>query len=372
MDHTEAIIEQMSYEGVFPPIIKKLLPRYWRFLAHVFEICISGRRVGADEISLLSTGAIATLSMGLEFNFSKYILNEMIRNVEGKKRDNFLMYQIFLQLIINNKHLKIQKRGETLHMKSLGSSTFGLMKQNLKGKFIFQGKYMLVKFGKFAEVSDSSATESSSFHMETEDDVITTTEDEEQHVPLNTIVAEEHNQMKNVEVQSDYNEGDDADDDDEKGDMGLGGDMFDFNDDTFSDFEKRNDDYCPRFEELNSFFDNFDDVAQPATETWRVEDVQKATPPTDEQMAGATVTMNVTSRIHPFPVVTKTSMPSTSDPIMAQTSQPPLKRRRRDPSSGVLIWKQALPTHPATTTTAVTPSIRTQEGPSTIFETGSS
>ena len=86
----------MGNEGVFPPTIKKLLPPYRRFLARVFMSCISSRRARADEISLLNTGAIATLAMGLEFNFSKFILNEMVGNVEGKKKEKFLMYPRFL------------------------------------------------------------------------------------------------------------------------------------------------------------------------------------------------------------------------------------------------------------------------------------
>ena len=61
------------------------------------------------------------------------------------------MYPRFLQLIINNSYPEIKQGGETLDMKSLGSNTFGLMKQNRKGKFMFVGKYPLVKFGLFVE-----------------------------------------------------------------------------------------------------------------------------------------------------------------------------------------------------------------------------
>ena len=82
----------MGYEGEFPPTLKNLLLPYWRFLAHVFVSCNSGRKSGADEISLLNTGAIAALAAGLDFNFSKYIMDELIRNIEGNKRNKFLMY----------------------------------------------------------------------------------------------------------------------------------------------------------------------------------------------------------------------------------------------------------------------------------------
>lgn len=142
--------------------------------------------------------------MGLEFNFCKYILNEMVENVEWKKKEKFLMYPRFLQLILNIKHPDIERNGETLDVKSLGSNTFGPTKQNRKGKFMFQGKYSLVKFGNFAEVGDVSSPESSSDHIETKEDVITVFDHEEERVPPVTIVAEEHDHLTFVEVQSDY------------------------------------------------------------------------------------------------------------------------------------------------------------------------
>ncbi|CAI9271406.1 unnamed protein product [Lactuca saligna] len=59
----EKILEHMGYEGTFPPTIKKLLPPCWKLLAHVFVSCVSGRRSGANEISLANTGAIAALAV---------------------------------------------------------------------------------------------------------------------------------------------------------------------------------------------------------------------------------------------------------------------------------------------------------------------
>ncbi|CAI9282405.1 unnamed protein product [Lactuca saligna] len=98
----EKVLEHMGYEGTFPPTIKKLLPPCWKLLAHVFMSCISGRRSGANEISLANTGAIAALAAGFEFNFLKFIMNKMILNIEGRKRDNFCMYPRFLQIILND------------------------------------------------------------------------------------------------------------------------------------------------------------------------------------------------------------------------------------------------------------------------------
>ncbi|CAI9262913.1 unnamed protein product [Lactuca saligna] len=152
-------------------------------------------------------------------------------------------------MIFNSKYPELEKIGETIDLKSLGSSTFGLMKQNRKGNFMFDEKYPLLKFGQFAEVRDSSAKSSSEF-IETEDD-------------------------------SDYTaEGDDDDDDDDDDDKGFDDDdtifgsaMFGFDNGTIYDFEKINNDYCPNLEELHSFFDNVDEVAQPEIETGGVDEV---------------------------------------------------------------------------------------------------
>lgn len=138
VDQIKEVLERMRYEGTFPPTIKKLLPPYWRFLAHSFVICISGRKGGADEISLSYIGAIIALIMDFDFNFSKLILNETKSNIQWKKNDIFLMYPRFLQMIFDAQYPDLERKGETLELKSLGPNTFGLMKQNRKGsKVVF-------------------------------------------------------------------------------------------------------------------------------------------------------------------------------------------------------------------------------------------
>lgn len=136
-------------------------------------------------------------------------------------------------------------------MKSLGSNTFGLIKQNRKGKYILEGKYPLVKFGIFAESSDVSESNGSSDHLESEDDVITITGHKDERVPPVAIVAEEHDNMINVKLQSDFNEsqdvsGDGDNDGEDEGfdddDLIFGGDIFGHNDiDMNYEFEN---DYC--------------------------------------------------------------------------------------------------------------------------------
>ena len=92
--------------------------------------CISGKRTGADEISLRNTGAISALAAGIIFNFSKFIMDEFVVNINAKTKDTFLMYPRFIQVFIDEQFPEIVKDGDVLDMKSLGPHTVGLIKKN--------------------------------------------------------------------------------------------------------------------------------------------------------------------------------------------------------------------------------------------------
>lgn len=131
----------------------------------------------------------------------------------------------------------------------------------------------------FAELNDTSESNDYSNHMESEDDVIIITEHEEKSVPLVAIVAEEHDNMINVEVQSNFNEnqdtGGDGDDDSFNDDDSIFGGNLSSHDAKELNLEF-DDDYYPTNEDLNSFFFNVNEVAQPEMETREVENVDTA------------------------------------------------------------------------------------------------
>ncbi|CAI9282309.1 unnamed protein product [Lactuca saligna] len=206
----EEILEHMGYEGNFPPTIKNLLPPCWKLLAHVFVSCISGWRSGANEISLANTGAIAALVASFEFNFSKFIMNEMILNLVGSKRDKFCMYPRYLQIILNVTHPELQRGNGTLDFKSIGPSAFGLMKQKRGGKFVFEGKFPLIKFGIFKE-DIREESEEQSMPMENEDISHSPSEPEveEIHHSPTAYVADEHDNQKANDSKSSQEDDDD-------------------------------------------------------------------------------------------------------------------------------------------------------------------
>ena len=91
-----------------------------------------------------------------EYNFSKFVFEEMKSNIEYKKKDLFLMYPRFLQMIFDDKYPHIERMANTLDIKALGPNTFGLMKQARKAaKVEYEGKEPLEKFGRFSEIVEA-------------------------------------------------------------------------------------------------------------------------------------------------------------------------------------------------------------------------
>ncbi|MER8244972.1 hypothetical protein, partial [Acinetobacter baumannii] len=66
-DRIIPILTRMGYEGSYPPLKKKFLPPYWRFLVHAIHCCISGKKSGSDEIFKTETSAVIALTMDWEF-----------------------------------------------------------------------------------------------------------------------------------------------------------------------------------------------------------------------------------------------------------------------------------------------------------------
>nr|GEX37341.1 hypothetical protein [Tanacetum cinerariifolium] len=70
----------------------------WKFLIHTILQCMSAKRTSWNEFSSSMASAVICLSSGRKFNFSKYILDSLVRNVDSPSK--FYMYPRFLQLMI--------------------------------------------------------------------------------------------------------------------------------------------------------------------------------------------------------------------------------------------------------------------------------
>nr|GEV28105.1 copia protein [Tanacetum cinerariifolium] len=72
----------------------------WKFLIHPLLQSMSAKRTSWNEFSTVMASAVICLSKGQKFNFSKYIFESLVRNVDSSSK--FYMYPRFIQLIIQN------------------------------------------------------------------------------------------------------------------------------------------------------------------------------------------------------------------------------------------------------------------------------
>nr|GEV16544.1 hypothetical protein [Tanacetum cinerariifolium] len=95
-------LARMGYEK--PPLkltfYKPLFSMKWKFLIHTIVQCISTKRTAWNEFSSSMASAVICLATGRKFNFSKYIFNSMVRNVDSQSK--FLMYPRFIQVVLDH------------------------------------------------------------------------------------------------------------------------------------------------------------------------------------------------------------------------------------------------------------------------------
>ncbi|KAF5762326.1 hypothetical protein HanXRQr2_Chr16g0775421 [Helianthus annuus] len=161
----------MSYEGACPPpTIKKLLHPYWRFLAHIYLVCISGNRSGLDKLTLKQTSGVVSVVEGWKYNYSKSVFDDILANVKTINEKYWYKFPRFVQLILEKKYPKLPITVKTYDVKMMNHLVFTWLNQrsrdNVETKF--QNKRKLEKFGAFADIQEEVPTQ------------------------INAIVAEEH------------------------------------------------------------------------------------------------------------------------------------------------------------------------------------
>ncbi|KAJ0479629.1 hypothetical protein HanOQP8_Chr13g0469531 [Helianthus annuus] len=90
------VLHKMSYEGSYPPTTKKLLHPYWRFLAHVYLLCISRNKSGIDTLTIRQTSGLVSLVEGWKFNYSRCAFNDMMANVRTLNKKYWFKFPRFL------------------------------------------------------------------------------------------------------------------------------------------------------------------------------------------------------------------------------------------------------------------------------------
>ncbi|GJU55987.1 hypothetical protein Tco_1229701 [Tanacetum coccineum] len=105
-----AELERIGYENLTQKLTfyKAYFSSQWKFLIHTILQCLSAKTTAWNEFSSTMTSAIICLATNQKFNFSKYIFDNMLKNLEGEVK--FLMYPRFVQVFLNN-----QVEGMTKH-----------------------------------------------------------------------------------------------------------------------------------------------------------------------------------------------------------------------------------------------------------------
>ncbi|GJZ46898.1 hypothetical protein Tco_0600730 [Tanacetum coccineum] len=96
-----AELERMGYENLTQKLTfyKAYFSSQWKFLIHTLLQCLSAKTTSWNEFSSTMASAIICLATNKNFNFSKYIFDNMVKNLEGGVK--FLMYPRFVQVFLN-------------------------------------------------------------------------------------------------------------------------------------------------------------------------------------------------------------------------------------------------------------------------------
>ena len=150
------VLSKMGYEGSYPPTVKKLLPPYWRMLAHVYLVCISGNKSGIDILTIKQSSALVSLIEGWKFNYSRCVFDDMMANVKTLNDKYWFKFPRFLQMILEAKYPMLPETVKIYDVKVMNHMVFSMLnqKQRENVKVKFQGLKKLEKFGAFSEIAE--------------------------------------------------------------------------------------------------------------------------------------------------------------------------------------------------------------------------
>ncbi|GJZ43211.1 hypothetical protein Tco_0590466, partial [Tanacetum coccineum] len=106
-------LTRMGYEKLTQKLTfyKAFFSPQWKFLIHTILQCLSAKTTAWNEFSSTMASAIICLATNQKFNFSKYIFDSMVKNVDSMVK--FWMYPRFVQVFVN------QQLGDMSHHKKI-------------------------------------------------------------------------------------------------------------------------------------------------------------------------------------------------------------------------------------------------------------
>nr|GFB51660.1 hypothetical protein [Tanacetum cinerariifolium] len=110
---------------------KAFFSTQWKFFIRTIIHSLNAKRTSWNEFSLAMASALICLSSGQRFNFSKYIFESLVRNVDSSSK--FYMYPRFIQLIIQTNIADLSKHTTRYISPVLTQKVFANMRRVGKG-----------------------------------------------------------------------------------------------------------------------------------------------------------------------------------------------------------------------------------------------
>ncbi|GJZ47536.1 putative ribonuclease H-like domain-containing protein [Tanacetum coccineum] len=124
----------MGYEKLSQKLTfyKPFFSPQWKFMIHTILQCLSAKTTAWNEFSSTMASAIICLATNQKFNFSKYIFESMVKNLDNVS-GNFLMYPRFVQVFVNQQLDGLPSHKRIYDAPSHTKKIFGNMKRVGKG-----------------------------------------------------------------------------------------------------------------------------------------------------------------------------------------------------------------------------------------------
>ncbi|GJT77776.1 hypothetical protein Tco_1044501 [Tanacetum coccineum] len=124
----------MGYEKISQKLTfyKPFFSPQWKFLIHTVLQCLSPKTTAWNEFSSTMASAIICLATNQKFNFSKFIFEGMIRNLDNVS-GKFLMYPRFVQVFLNQQLDGLPTHKRIYNAPSHTKKIFGNMRRVGKG-----------------------------------------------------------------------------------------------------------------------------------------------------------------------------------------------------------------------------------------------
>ncbi|GJT16817.1 hypothetical protein Tco_0875523 [Tanacetum coccineum] len=122
----------MGYENLTQKLTfyKAFFSPQWKFLIHTILQCLNTKTTVWNEFSSTMDSAVICLATNQKFNFSKYIFDNMVKNLEGGVK--FLMYPRFVQVFLDKQVEGMSKHKEIYVTPSHTKKVFANMKRQGK------------------------------------------------------------------------------------------------------------------------------------------------------------------------------------------------------------------------------------------------